>query len=88
MKIDKNDAECLAYLKTLLTVELCAELHKYGKPNTAIRNCIKQVLPGIEQHHRIYLIFKGLAKQPFPTGCLLHLRRMLEEMAGGKVVFD
>ena len=40
------------------------------------------------EHKWVYLIFKGLAKQPFPAGCLHHLRRMLEEMAGGQVVLE
>lgn len=83
-----RDAECCAYLSALVTVEICNELHKSGKPNTAIRRCVNRLLPRLVEHKRIYLIFKGLAKQPFPSGCLHHLRRMLEEMAGGQVAID
>lgn len=78
-----SDAECVAYLSALVTVELCAEFHRSGKVNTAIRHCVNRILPRLEGHKRVYLIFKGLARQqPFPAGCLHHLRRMLEEMAG------
>lgn len=83
-----RDAECCAYLSALVTVEICNEIHQHGKPNTAIRRCINRLLPGLAEHKRIYLIFKGLAKQPFPSGCLHHLRRTLEEMADGKVVLE
>lgn len=83
-----RDAECVAYLSALVTVELCAEVHRSGKVNTAIRQCVNRILPRLEAHKRVYLIFKGLAKQPFPAGCLHHLRRMLEEMAAGQVVLE
>ena len=83
-----RDAEACAYLSALVTVELCAEVRRTGKVNTAIRRCVNRQLPGIVEHKRVYLIFKGLAKQPFPAGCLHHLRRMLEEMAGGQVVLE
>lgn len=32
-----RDAEACAYLSALVTVELCAEVHRKGKVNTAIR---------------------------------------------------
>lgn len=83
-----RDAEACAYLSALVTVELCAEVHRKGKVNTAIRRCVNRLLPGLAEHKRVYLIFKGLANQPFPAGCLHHLRRMLEEMVGGKVVLE
>lgn len=83
-----RDAECVAYLSALVTVELCAEVHRAGKVNTAIRRCINRLLPRLEGHPRVYLIFKGLTKQPFPAGCLHHLRRVLEEMADGQVVLE
>lgn len=83
-----RDAEACAYLSALVTVELCAEVHRKGKVNTAIRRCVNRLLPGLVEHKRVYLIFKGPAKQPLPAGCLHHLRRMLEEMAGGQVVLE
>lgn len=88
IEFTSRDAECVAYLSALVTVELCNEIHKHDKPNTAIRKCVMRLLPGLEEHRRVYLIFKGLAKQAFPSGCLHHLRRMLEEMAGGQVVLE
>ena len=60
-----RDAEACAYLSALVTVELCAEVHRTGKVNTAIRRCVNRLLPGLVEHKRVYLIFKGLAKQPF-----------------------
>ena len=83
-----RDAEACAYLSALVTVELCAEVHRKGRVNTAIRRCVNRQLPGLVEHKRVCLIFKGLAKQPFPAGGLHHLRRMLEEMAGGQVVLE
>lgn len=83
-----SDAEACSYLSALVTVELCAEVHRKGKVNTAIRRCVNRLLPGLVEHKRVYLIFKGLGKQPFPAGCLHHLRRILEEIAGGQVVLE
>ncbi len=88
IEFTSRDEECVAYLSALVTVELCNEVHKHGKPNTAIRNCCNRLLPRLAPFPRVYLIFKGLAKQPVPSGALHHLRRMLEEMAGGMVVVD
>lgn len=83
-----RDAEACAYLSALVTVELCAEVHRAGKVNTAIRRCVNRQLPRLVEHKRVYLILKGLAKQPFPAGCPHHLRRMPEEIAGGQVVLE
>lgn len=83
-----RDAECVAYLSALVTVELCAEVHRHGKPNTAIRNCCQRLLERLAPFPRVYLIFKGLARQPMPAGALHHLRRGLEEMAGGMVALE
>lgn len=63
-----RDAEACAYLSALVTVELCAEVHRKGKVNTAIRRCVNRLLPGLVEHKRVYLIFKGLAKQPSLRG--------------------
>ena len=81
-----RDAECIAYLSAMVTVELCNEIHR-DKPNTAIRRCVARLLPRLTGHVRVYLIFQGLAKQAFPSGALHMLRRNLEEMADGKVGF-
>lgn len=83
-----GDSEAVAYISTLVTVELCYEMHRNGKPNTAIRQCINRILPSIAHHRRIWLIFKGVARQPFPSGALHHLRSMLTEMAGGHVILE
>ena len=83
-----RDAECIAYLSSLVTVELCAEVHRKAKPNTTIRNCCNRLLPRLVEFPRVYLIFKGLARQPMPAGALHHLRRGLEEMAEGAVVLE
>ena len=40
-----RDAEACAYLSALVTVELCAEVHRKGKVNTAIRRCVNRQLP-------------------------------------------
>lgn len=88
VEFTSRDAECVAYLSALVTVELCAEVHRNGKPNTAIRKCIQRILPRLTEFRRVYLIFLGLSKQPFPSGALHHLRSSLEEMAGGRVELE
>lgn len=83
-----RDQECIAYLSALVTLELCAEIHRKGKPNTAIRKCCARLLLRLKEHPRISVIFEGLAKQPFPAGCLHSLRSWLEERAPGQVVLE
>lgn len=83
-----RDAECVTYLSALVTVELCHQFHYHAKPNSAIRACCLRLLPRLAEHKRVYLIFKGLAKQPMPSGALHHIRRMLEEMADGVVAIE
>lgn len=83
-----REAECVAYLSALVTVELCAEFHRNGKPNTAIRRCIEKISPRLGEHRRVQMIFQGLAKQAFPSGALHMLRHNLEEMAGGRVELE
>lgn len=87
VEFTSRDAECVAYLSALVTVELCNEIHR-DKPNTAIRRCVARLLPRLAEHKRVYLIFQGLAKQAFPSGALHMLRRNLEEMAGGRVELE
>ena len=86
VEFTSRDAECVAYLSALITVELCNEIHR-DKPNTAIRRCVARLMPRLTEHKRVYLIFQGLAKQVFPSGALHMLRRNLEELADGKVGF-
>lgn len=83
-----RDAECVAYLSALVAVELYNEIHRDGKPNTAIRKCVARLLPGLVEHKRVYMIFSGLSKQALPSGALHMLRRNLEEMAGGRVALE
>lgn len=67
-----RDAEACAYLSALVTVELCAEVHRKGKVNTAIRRCVNRQLPGLVEHKRVYLIFKGPLRRVFcfsQAGC-------------------
>lgn len=80
--------EMTSYLSALVTVELCYEVHRNGRPNTAIKRCVTRLLPGLVEYPRVYRIFSGLMKQAFPSGALHMLRRSLEDMAGGKVVLD
>ena len=86
VEFTSRDAECVAYLSALVTVELCNEIHR-DKPNTAIRRCVARLLPRLTEHARVYLIFQGLA-QAFPSGALHMLRRNLEEMADGRVELE
>lgn len=83
-----RDQECIAYLSALVTLELCAEIHRKGKPNTAIRKCCARLLPRLTEYPRVRTIIKGLAAQPLPAGCLHSLRSWLEEMAQGQVVLE
>lgn len=62
VEFTSRDAECVAYLSALVTVELCNEIHR-DKPNTAIRRCVARLLPRLTEHGRVYLISQGLAKQ-------------------------
>ncbi|MGL4757419.1 MAG: hypothetical protein ACRCXB_34130 [Aeromonadaceae bacterium] len=81
-----KDDEAFEYLNVLVTVELAAEIHR-NKPNTAIRKTVARLLPRIN-HPRVKAIMIGLAKQSFPFGCLLMLRRGLEECVDGKISFE
>lgn len=83
-----RDDECIAYISALVTLELCAEIHRHDKPNTAIRKCCARLLPRLKEFTRISIIFSGLAKQPFPAGCLHSLRSWLEERAPGQIVLE
>ena len=84
--VTANDEEALEYIETLVTVELAAEIHR-NKPNTAIRKTVARLLPRMN-HPRVKAIMVGLARQAFPQGCLCMLRRELEEVVDGKVVFE
>lgn len=45
IEFTSRDAECVAYLSALVTVELCNENHR-DKPNTAIRRCVARCFRG------------------------------------------
>jgi len=85
-QITASDEESLEYLNVLVTVELAAEIHR-NKPNTAIRKTVARLLPRMS-HPRVKAIMVGLARQSFPLGCLCMLRRDLEEIVDGKIVFE
>ena len=84
--VTAKDDESLEYLSTLVTVELAAEIHS-NKPNTAIRKTVARLLPRMN-HPRVKVIMVGLARQAYPSGCLLMLRRELENVVDGVVVFE
>lgn len=85
-QVTAKDDEALEYLNVLVTVELAAEIHR-NKPNTAIRKTVARLLPRMN-HPRVKAIMVGLAKQAYPSGCLLMLRRELEEIVDGKIAFE
>ena len=85
-QITASDEESLEYLNVLVTVELAAEIHR-DKPNTAIRKTVARLLPRMN-HPRVKAIMVGLARQAYPSGCLLMLRRELENVVDGVVVFE
>ena len=85
-QITASDDESLEYLSVLVTVELAAEIHR-DKPNTAIRKTVSRLLPRMN-HPRVKAIMVGLARQAYPSGCLLMLRRELENVVDGVVVFE
>ena len=85
-QITASDEESLEYLNVLVTVELAAEIHR-NKPNTAIRKTVARLLPRMN-HPRVKAIMVGLARQAYPSGCLLMLRRELENVVDGVVVFE
>ena len=80
------DDEAREYLSNLLTLELCKEFHKAGKVNTAIRNCCNRLIQRATSATN-RAILGGLMKQPMPSGSLHQLRHVLNDMAGGEVVF-
>lgn len=84
-QVTAKDDEALEYLNVLVTVELAAEIHR-NKPNTAIRKTVARLLPRMN-HPRVKAIMVGLARQAYPSGCLLMLRREVENAAGGRVEF-
>ena len=81
-----TDEEAREYLSNLVTLELCKEFHKHGKVNTAIRACCQRLMQRTTGE-RTRAILGGLMKQPMPAGSLHQLRRVLNDMAGGEVVF-
>lgn len=85
-QVTANDDEALEYLNVLVTVELAAEIHR-NKPNTAIRKTVARLLPRMN-HPRVKAIMVGLARQVYPSGCLLMPRRELEEIVDGVVSFE
>ena len=85
-QITASDDESLEYLSVLVTVELAAEIHR-DKPNTAIRKTVARLLPRMN-HPRVKAIMVGLARQAYPSGCLLMLRRELENAVDGVIVYE
>ena len=85
-QVTAKDEEALEYLNALVTVELAAEIHR-DKPNTAIRKTVARLLPRMN-HPRVKAIMVGLARQAYPSGCLLMLRRELEEIVDGVVAYE
>lgn len=85
-QITSKDDEALCYLSMLVTVELAAEIHR-NKPNTAIRKTVARLLPRMN-HPRVRAIMVGLARQAYPSGALIMLRRTLEEAVDGVVSFE
>lgn len=85
-QVTAKDDEALEYLNVMVTVELAAEIHR-NKPNTAIRKTVARLLPRMN-HPRVKVIMVGLARQAYPSGCLLTLRRELENVVDGVVVFE
>lgn len=85
-QVTAKDDEALEYLNVLVTVELAAEIHR-DKPNTAIRKTVARLMPRMS-HPRVKAIMAGLARQAYPSGCLLMLRRELEEVVDGKIAFE
>lgn len=85
-QVTAKDDEALEYLNVLVTVELAAEIHR-NKPNTAIRKTVARLLPRMN-HPRVKAIMVGLARQAYPSCCLLMLRRELENVVDGVVVFE
>ena len=85
-QVTAKDDEALEYLNVLVTVELAAEIHR-NKPNTAIRKTVARLLPRMN-HPRVKAIMVCLARQAYPSGCLLMLRRELENVVDGVVVFE
>ena len=85
-QVTAKDDEALEYLNVLVTVELAAEIN-HKKPNTAIRKTVARLLPRMS-HPRVKAIMVGWARQAYPSGCLLMLRRELENVVDGAVVFE
>ena len=81
-----TDDEAREYISNLVTLELCKEFHNAGKVNTAIRNCCNRLMQRATSPTN-RAILGGLIKQPMPSGSLHQLRRVLNDMAGGEVVF-
>ena len=85
-QVTAKDDEALEYLNVLVTVELAAEIHR-NKPNTAIRKTVARLLPRMS-HPRVKAIMVGLARQAYPSGFLLMLRRELEEVVDGVIAYE
>lgn len=85
-QVTAKDDEALEYLNVLVTVELAAEIHR-NKPNTAIRKTVARLLPRMS-HPRVKAIMVGLARQAYQSGCLLMLRRELENAVDWVIVYE
>lgn len=76
------------YVDCLLTIEIAVKVANIDRRpvNKTIRDCWSVIRKRMTNAANI-AIFDGLAKQPFPDGCLKMVRRQLNEMCEGDVGF-
>lgn len=76
------------YCDCLLTIELAVKLAQIERRpvNKTIRDSWSVIRKRMKCDANI-AIFDGLCKQPFPDGALKMVRRQLNKVGGGEVVF-
>ena len=76
------------YVDCLLTIELAVRLAQIDRRpiNKTIRDSWSVIRKRMECAANI-AIFDGICKQPFPDGALKMVRRQLNQVGGGEVVF-
>lgn len=76
------------YLSCLLTLELCAEIHKGPDAGQKVKHCAARLLPRLRSSEQVMRIFFSITQSPKPLGTLQLIRSMLDDTFGGHVTVE
>ena len=86
--MNRRESLAVEFVSMLNTLEICYEIHRVGKVNTAIRSCAKRLTYRVKDYPELVKILTGVQRQTLPLGELQRLRRVLVNAAGGNVSFE